>query len=235
MELTSQVISNVKNATMENTQAIARIEGQFEYLVPKVTRIEEEEFQSQLMATGHYMIDENDFSNSYHEHVPAITIFESEEIVDSNEEEEKEEHLEHTAPPSNPKSSNNKKMSTEAHSFITIPLETFHEPQVSILKCLKEPSYAKTVKDLCTQPCKSRNHRPKKILRSKQVAYIRWRNILPKGYQILKKKGWKGLVGHPCDRGRRCKFSFSLLLSAHLISFIFHLISCYFIFVSDSN
>jgi hypothetical protein len=55
------------------------------------------------MATGHYMIDENDFSNSYHEHVPTITIFESEEIVDSNEEEEKEEYLEHTAPPSNPK------------------------------------------------------------------------------------------------------------------------------------
>jgi len=235
MELIGQAISDVKNAIMENTQAIARIEGQFEYLVSEVTRIEEEEFQSLLMATGYYMIDEDDFSNSYHEHVPAITIFESEEIVDSNEEEEKEEHLEHTAPPSNPKSSNNKKMSTEAHSFITIPLETFHEPQVSILKCLKELSYAKTVKDLYTQPRKSRNHHPKKILQSKQVGYMRWRNIPPKGYQILKKKWWKGLVGHPCDRGRRCKFSFSLLLFTHLISFIFHLISYYFIFVSDSN
>jgi DNA repair protein RadC len=154
----------MKNAVMENTQAIARIEGQFEYLVAEVTRREEEEFQSLLMATGHYMIDEDDFSNFYHEHVPAITIFESEEIVDSNQEEEKEEHLEHTAPRSNPKSSNDKKMSTEAHSFITIPLETFHEPQASILQCLKEPSYAKTVKDLCTQPRKFRNHRPKKIL-----------------------------------------------------------------------
>jgi hypothetical protein len=41
------------------------------------------------MAIGHYMIDENDFSNSYHEHVPTITIFESEEIVDGNEEEKK--------------------------------------------------------------------------------------------------------------------------------------------------
>jgi hypothetical protein len=187
------------------------------------------------MATGHYMIDEDDFGNSYHEHVPAITIFESEEIVDSNQEEEKKEHLEHTAPLSNPKSSNDKKMSIEAHSFITIPLETFHEPQASIPKCLKEPSYAKIVKDLCTQPRKSRNHRPKKILRSKQVDYMRWRNIPPKGYQILKKKWWKGLVGHPCDRGRRCKFSFSLLISANLISFIFHFIFCYFIFVSDSN
>jgi uncharacterized coiled-coil protein SlyX len=67
----TQAISGLKNATMENTKAIARIEGQFKYLVAKVTRIEEEEFQSQLMATGHYMIDEDDFHNSYHEHVQA--------------------------------------------------------------------------------------------------------------------------------------------------------------------
>jgi hypothetical protein len=90
-------------------------------------------------------------------------MFQNEEIVDSNEE-EKEEHLGHTAPPPNPNTSNDKEISTEAHSFITIPLETFHEPQASILKCLKEPSYAKTVKDLCTQLRKSRQHRPKKIL-----------------------------------------------------------------------
>jgi hypothetical protein len=76
MELTVQAISDVKNATMENTQAIARIEGQLEYLVAEVTRIEEEELQSQLMA-GHHMIDEEDSSNSCHEHVPAITIFEN--------------------------------------------------------------------------------------------------------------------------------------------------------------
>jgi uncharacterized coiled-coil protein SlyX len=120
MELTGQVISNVKNVVMENTQVIARIEGQLEYLVAKVTRIEEEEFRSQLMAEGHYMIDEDNASYSCHEHVPIITMFENEEIVDSNEEEEKEEHLEHTAPPLNPNSSNNKEMSTEAHSFIIL-------------------------------------------------------------------------------------------------------------------
>jgi hypothetical protein len=157
MELTGQAISDVKSATMENTQAIAGIEGQLENLVPEVTRIEEEEFRSQLMAEGNYMIDEDDASHSCHEHFPTITMFENEEIVDSNEK-EKEEHLEHTAPPPNPNTSNDKEMSTEAHSFITIPLETFHEPQASIHKCLKEPSYAKTVKDLCTQPRKSRHH-----------------------------------------------------------------------------
>jgi hypothetical protein len=72
------------------------------------------------MAEGHYMIDEDNASYSCHEHVPTITMFENEEIVDSNEEEEKEEHLEHTAPPLNPNSSNNKEMSTEAHSFIIL-------------------------------------------------------------------------------------------------------------------
>jgi hypothetical protein len=172
MELTSQAISDVKNVVMENTQAIARIEGQLEYLVAEVTRIEEEELQSQLMA-GHYMIDEDDASHSCHEHVPTITMFENEEIVDRNEEKEKEEHLEHTAPQPNPNTSNDKEMSTEAHSFITMPLETFLEPQALILKCLKEPSYAKTIKDLCTQSRKSRHHFPKKILRSKQVGYIK--------------------------------------------------------------
>jgi hypothetical protein len=129
IELTGRAISDMKNATMENTQAIARIEGQMEYLVAEVTRIEEEELQNQLMAQGYYMIDEDDASHSDHEHVPAITILESEETVDSIGGEGREEHLEHTAPPLNPKSSNDKKMSTEAHSFITIPLETFHEPQ----------------------------------------------------------------------------------------------------------
>jgi hypothetical protein len=83
IELTGRAISDMKNATMENTQMIARIEGQMEYLVAEVTRIEEEELQNQLMAQGHYMIDEDDASHSDHEHVPAITILESEEIVDS--------------------------------------------------------------------------------------------------------------------------------------------------------
>jgi len=63
MHLTSQAISDMKNATVENTQAIARIEGQMKYLVAEVARIEEEELQGQLMADGHYMIDEEDSGN----------------------------------------------------------------------------------------------------------------------------------------------------------------------------
>jgi hypothetical protein len=120
-------------------------------------------------------------------------------------------------------------MSTEAHSFITIPLETFHEPQASILQCLKEPSCAKTVKDPCTQGQTFRNHHPKKIIRSKQVSYIRWRNIPPKWYQIFKKKGWKGLVGHPCDRVRPYKF-FVPFYYIWFLSFFIYPLSFYFYF-----
>jgi hypothetical protein len=84
------------------------------------------------------------------------------------------EDLEQIESPSTPNLSNDKEICTEAHSFITIPFETLHEPQASVLQCLKEPSYDKFVKDLCTQGHKSRNHLPNKILRSKQVGYLRW-------------------------------------------------------------
>jgi uncharacterized coiled-coil protein SlyX len=53
MQLTGQTISEVKNAAMENTQAIARIEGQLKYLAAEVTRIEEEELQGQVMVEEH--------------------------------------------------------------------------------------------------------------------------------------------------------------------------------------
>jgi hypothetical protein len=208
MQFTSQTINEMKNATLENTRAIARIKGQLEYLAAEVTRIKEEELQGQVMAEGHYMIDEDDFNNLHQEHVQATATFESEEIVDGNEEEEKEEHLEHTTLLPDPNMSIDKEMSTEAHSFITIPLETFHEPRVSVLQCLQMPSSTKSLKHRCTQEQKSRNHRLTKILQSTQVGHLRRRHIFADGYQILKKKGWKGLVGHPRDRGRRCKFSF---------------------------
>jgi len=98
----------MKNATTANTQAIAKMEGQIDYLVTEFNRIKDEEFQSQLMARGHYMIDGDESSNSCHEHVPATTILESEKIVDNNEEEEKDEHfesfehIERIEPPSTP-------------------------------------------------------------------------------------------------------------------------------------
>jgi hypothetical protein len=159
------------------------MEGYIDYLVAELNRIEEEELQSQLMAQGHYMIDKDDASHSCHDHVPDTTILESKEIVDNNKEEEKDEQIEHREqvehkekikPLVDRSLSNDKEMSIEAHSFIIVPLKTHHESKTSILQCLKEPSYAKILKDLCKQAHISRNHRPKKIFPSKQVGYLRW-------------------------------------------------------------
>ena len=118
--------------------------------------------------------------------------------------EEKEEQIE---PLPIQKLSNDKEMSTEAHSFVTIPLKTYLEPQVSFFQCLEEPSYVEIFKESHTEDHKSRNRVPKWIPRNK-VNYIRGRNILPEGHLILKQKGWKGLIGHPFEPGRCGNFSF---------------------------
>jgi hypothetical protein len=81
------------------------------------------------------MIDEDCLSDPHHEYVQATTTFVSEERagvdgVDSHEEEE-EEMEEQIEPPPILNWSNDKEVSTEAHSFVTIPFEAYHSPQVS--------------------------------------------------------------------------------------------------------
>jgi hypothetical protein len=70
---------------------------------------------------------------------------------------------------------NDKEVSTEAHSLITIPLKT---QQIPSFQCLEEPSYVVIFEDSHTKDHKSRNRVPKWIPRNKDN-YIRWRNILP--------------------------------------------------------
>jgi hypothetical protein len=134
---------------------------------------------------NHYvnMINKDDASNSNHEHVKVNSTLGSEEIVDNNEEEEKGkqvehseqvEHPENSEPPTNLDQSSDMEVSTETLACITDLLKTHQESKASSLKCLKEPSYVKILKDSRTQAHKSRNHFPKKIIRSKQLGYIRW-------------------------------------------------------------
>jgi hypothetical protein len=126
-------------------------------------------------------------------------------------------------------------VSTKAHSFVTIPLETYYSHQVPSFQCLEEPSYVEIFEESHTEDHKSRNRVPKRIPRNKDN-YIRWWNILPEGYLIIKKKGWKGLVGHPYERGRCSIFSFLFSVPHFYFLFvIFMYISNLFQFLTAIN
>jgi hypothetical protein len=217
-----QPCQEIINATVANTEAVTRLEGQLGHLVAEFNRIEEEELQSQEMAIGQYMIDEDCPSNPHHENVQATTTLVSEERADDHEEEKKEEQVEQFEPPPILNWPNDKEVSTEAHSFVTIPLETYHSHQVLSFQCLEEPSYVEIFEESHTEDHKSRNRVPKWIPQNKDN-YIRWRNILPEGYLIIKKKGWKGLVGHPYERGRCGIFLFYFPHRIFIFMYIFNL------------
>jgi hypothetical protein len=142
-----------------------------------------------------------------------------------------EEMKEQIEPPPISNWPNDKEVSTEAYSIVTIPLETYH--QVPSFQCLEESSYVKIFEDSHTQDHKSRNRVPNWIPRNKDN-YIRWRNILPEGYIILKKKGWKGLIGHPYERGRCGIFLFYFLHRIFILFLLFYF-HVYILFVSVSN
>jgi hypothetical protein len=226
----NQPCQEIIDAIVANTEAVARLEGQFGHLVAEFNRIEEKELQSQEMAIGQYMIDEDCLNDPHHEHVQATTTLVSEERADNHKEEEKEEQVEQFEPSQNSNPSNDKEVSTEAHFFVTIPLETYHSPQVLSFQCLEEPSYVAIFEDSHTHDHTSRYRGLKRNFRSKFLGYISRRNILQEGYLILKKKGWKKLVGHPYERGRCGIFSFLFPHRIFLFSFC-SFISCRFIFI----
>jgi hypothetical protein len=114
----------------------------------------------------HYVSQINEFA---HENEQITTTLVSEEKV-VNKVEEKEEQIE-PLPILN--WSNDKEVNTEAHSFVTIPLETYHSPQVSSLQCLEEPSYVVIFEDSRTQDHKSRNRGPKRNFGNKLLSYIK--------------------------------------------------------------
>jgi hypothetical protein len=82
----------------------------------------------------HYV---SQINKSAHENAQTTTTLVSEEKAVSKVE-EKEEQFE-PLPILN--WFNDKDVSTEARSFVTIPLETYHAPHISHFQCLEEPSY----------------------------------------------------------------------------------------------
>jgi hypothetical protein len=222
----NQPCQEIIDATVANTEAVAWLEGHFGHLVAELNRIEEEELQSQEMAIGQYMIDEDCANDPHHEHVQATTTLVSEERADT----QKEEQVEKFEPPQNSNPSNDKEVSIEAHSFVTIPLETYDSPQVLSSQCLEEPSYVAIFEDSHTHDHTSRYHDSKRNFRSKFLGYISWRNILLEGYQILKKQGWKGLVGHPYERGRHGFATFYFSYFIFLVIVFYFSIICLFVY-----
>jgi hypothetical protein len=81
-QIVNQPTRELMDATLANTEAIARLEGQIDHLVVKFNRIEKVELQSRKMARGQYMIHEDNINNPHHSHVQATTTHGSEEIVD---------------------------------------------------------------------------------------------------------------------------------------------------------
>jgi hypothetical protein len=86
------------------------------------------------------------------------------EMRTENGEEEMEEQIE---PPPILNWSNNKEVSTEAQSLITISLETH---QASSFQCLEEPSYVKIFKVSRTERCKYRNRHTSKFFEESNFA-----------------------------------------------------------------
>jgi hypothetical protein len=145
-----ELTNEINDSNQFTHQAIIKMEEEINYLVAEFNIIEEEEFQSQLMVRGHYMIDEDDASNYCHEHVPATTILESEEIVDNNEQ---VEHTELVEPPANTSLSNDKEVSTESYSFIIVPFETHHKPKLQFFNVSKShcmPRFSRIYADMRT-------------------------------------------------------------------------------------
>ena len=158
---------------------------------------------------GQYMAQENQPNTIHHEQANALTILRSGRVVDNKigednnkEGEEKDKNVSNenlkpssssSASPSSAKTHIPKAPFPEA---LTSPspfgkkgtsleemMEVFKQVKINLplLDAIRQvPSYAKFLKDLCTQKRKSRTHVPKKVFLTEQVSSILQHNTPPK-------------------------------------------------------
>jgi hypothetical protein len=160
-------------------------------------------------------------------------------IVDKYEEEGKEEQVEHTEPPNNPNVSNDKEVSTEAHSLINFPLEIHNEKLIvtreGIIDSFWEIDIVHGWENIFERHARPKfcKYVPNRFqVKEWSLEDIREVLKLGEGYIRLKKIGWKGLVGHPSDRGK-CGIFFLLFIFCNLFFSLFpfcHFILFYFCF-----
>jgi hypothetical protein len=141
--------------------------------------------------------------------------------------------------------SNDKEVSTESHSLINFPFEIHNEKLIVTKEGIIDSFWEidivhgwENIFERHARPkfCKSIPNR----FQAKEWSLENIREVLKlgEGYILLKKRRWKGFVGHPNDRGKYGIFF--LFYFSHFIfesfSFLsFYFLSFYFIFVSNSN
>ena len=90
--------------------------------------------------------------------------------------------------------SNDKEVRTEAHPFITIPLET---QQASFFQCLKEPSYVEIFKVSRTKRCKYRNRHNQENLLKKANFLHKMAEHPSRGVSYFKEERMEGIGSTP--------------------------------------
>jgi hypothetical protein len=199
MKITGQSISDVRHATMVNTQAIAKIETQIGQIASHLGEREKEKFPSQPMPNPKALTIENSSNSAHgHEQVKSIVTLRSGRQVDNKVGQEEEDHVEpqgkesggdkgEEAEPSRaiptveepqrsfvPKAPFPKRLrAPKKNAQFAEILEVFKQVQINIpfLDAIQQvPSYAKFLKDLVT--VKRKNNVPKKAFLTEQVSSI---------------------------------------------------------------
>ena len=172
-----------------------------------LNRREEGKLPSRLVANpkGLYMVNEE----TSHQHVQSITTLRSGKLVDNQVEDKKDENTKvsetlqkdkgkqvihdtlsdpSSETPYVPRAPFPERLKAPSHfgkqgEKIQAIMEVFKQVKINIplLDAIQQvPTYAKFLKDLCTQKRKSRNHIPKKVLHTEQVSSLIQHNTPPK-------------------------------------------------------
>jgi hypothetical protein len=191
-----------------HSQSIAKLEGQVGQLANALNQRREGKLPSQPVANpkGQYMVDGNAFGSGTHEQVQAVTTLRSGKTVDNQvglgATEEDEPLPNPNWPPKNPNEKLKTTLETPYEPRAPFPerfkdspcagkqgekfqemMDIFKRVQINIpiIDAIRQiPSYAKFLKDLCTQKRKMRKRSPEKILLTEQVSSLIQQIVTPK-------------------------------------------------------
>jgi hypothetical protein len=184
-----------------HSQSIAKLEGQVGQLANALNQRKEGKLPSQPVANpkGHYMVDGSASDSTPHEQVQAVTTLRSGRVVDNKvglKAQEKDDSPMNPKPPLDSPNVLKEHTTLETSSEPRAPfperlkeppcaakqgekfqemMEIFKQVQINIpiIDAIRQiPSYAKFLKDLCTQKRRMRTRSPEKILLTEQVSSL---------------------------------------------------------------